>query len=266
MIRFVLLVLLPLLVLVLPGAAARAEPPPARLGFAIYSTGLNVMVIDSQADIGPDSYRIDLAYRSTGLFGTLFPSTIDSMVQGTWSGVEPRPQRFASWGTFRSAPRRVMIEYVAGQPALRELEPASEEDRDPVPPEMQRNTIDTLSAMAFLVRQVAKTGGCDGQVRSFDGRRVIEITARTAGRETLRSDYRSSFAGVALRCDFAGRQLAGFKQDVSESERKRVNESSAWLAPILPDQPALPVRIVFETRFFGNATAFLTAAVPGARR
>lgn len=262
MIRSVLLALL----LALPGAAARAEPPPARLGFAIYAAGLNVMVIDSQADIGPDAYRIDLAYRSTGLFGTLFPTTIDSVAHGTWSGLEARPQRFASWGTLRSAPRRITIEYVAGQPALRELEPASEEDRDGVPPDLQRNTIDTLSAMAFLVRSVAETGRCDGQVRSFDGRRVIEITARTAGRETLRSDYRSSFAGPALRCDFAGRQLAGFKQDVSESERKRINESSAWLAPILPGQPALPVRIVFETRFFGNATAFLTAAVPGVRR
>jgi len=37
---------------------------------------------------------------------------------------------------------------------------------------------------------------------------------------------------------------------------------SAWLAPFLPGTPALPVRISFQTRWFGVATMYLTSAAP----
>jgi hypothetical protein len=131
---------------------------------------------------------------------------------------------------------------------------------------MQHDTLDTLSAMAYLVRAVTDTGKCDGTVRTFDGRRVFEIESRTAGEDILRPDFRSSFAGPTLRCDMKSRQLAGFQHDADEAELKKVLESQAWLAPILPGQPKLPVRVVFSTRFFGAATAYLTEATPGIRK
>jgi hypothetical protein len=127
---------------------------------------------------------------------------------------------------------------------------------------MQRDTLDSLSAMAFLVRQVAQTGRCDGTVRIFDGRRVLETSSHTVGMEVVRPDYRSKFQGTALRCDMRARQLAGFQHDADEAEIRRIHISQAWLAPLVPGQPALPVRVVFETRFFGSATAYLTEFGP----
>jgi hypothetical protein len=229
-----------------------------QLNYAIYAAGLNVLMVDAKADLDRDGYRIDLSYRTSGLFGTLFPSHIDSFVQGRWNGLHPSPLRFASWGIARGKQRRIIIDYPQGQPVIRALIPPTEPDRDPVPPGMQRDTMDTLSAMAYLVRQVAQTGSCDGKVRIFDGRRVLETESTTAGSEALRPDYRSAFNGRALRCDMRGRQLAGFQHDADEAEIRRVHVSAAWLAVPRPGQPALPVRVVFETRFFGNATAYLT--------
>lgn len=245
------------LCLLLAAPAARAQEA-TKLSYAIYAAGLNVLVVDAKAELERDSYRIDLSYHTAGLLGTLFPSRIDSFAQGRWDGMRPKPQRFASWGVSRGKERRIVVDYPEGQPVVRTLVPATEPDRDPVPPAMQRDTLDTLSAMAELVRQVAQTGRCDGTVRIFDGRRVLETQSSTAGTEALRPDYRSAYNGPALRCDMRGRQLAGFQHDADEAEIRRVHVSEAWLAPLRPGQPALPVRVVFETRFFGHATAYLT--------
>lgn len=251
-----------LLALSLPAHARAQAPVPVHLTFAVYAAGLHVLSIDSDADLGPHSYRVDLSYRSVGLFGVLFPTEINSFVQGSWAGDAADPLRFASWGDLRGETRRTIIDYPSGQPSLTALQPATDPDRDPVPPAMQRDTIDTLSAMAMLIRHLADTGNCDGQTTIFDGRRVSRITAHTAGEERLTTDGRSSFQGEALRCDFQGLQLAGFVHNVSEAELHRPRYSTAWLAQVLPGEPALPVRVVFNTGFFGNATAYLTEASP----
>jgi hypothetical protein len=242
------------------GSARAADPPPIRLTFEVYAAGFNVLDIDSRVALRADGYRVDISYRTTGLFGVMFPSRIQSFTQGLWAGRLAEPVRFASWGLSRGSVRRVTLDYAAGQPVVTDLVPPTEPDRDPVPPAMQRDTIDSLTAMVRLVRQIAAGGNCDGRVRIFDGRRVLDIVSTTGGEETLAPDYRSSFAGPALRCDFAGRQLAGFQHDASEAELRRIHHSQAWLARVLPGGPPMPVRVVFETRYFGHATAFLRDA------
>jgi hypothetical protein len=252
------------LVLFLPYPAQAQDRAPVQLNFAVYAAGLNVVNIQSGVDLGRSGYRIDLSYRTVGVFGLLFHSEIHSFVQGAWAGSGLEPLRFASWGTLRGSPRRTVIDYARGQPLVRTLEPVDDELRDPVPVNMQRDTIDTLSAMMLLVRQVAATGRCGGHTTTFDGRRVLEITAHTAGNEVLETEGRSSFSGVALRCDFEGQQLAGFQHDEDADELHRIHHNSAWLAQVLPGGPKLPVRVVFETHYFGHATAYLTGVVaPG---
>jgi hypothetical protein len=238
-------------------AAWAQERLAARMSYAVYAAGLNVMVIDARAILGPDGYRVDVGYHTTGLFGMLMPARIDSFVQGVWAGGMPAPVRYASWGMVRGQERRATLDYVDGHPVVTTLEPSDDGEHERVPPAL-REGFDSLSAMAYLVRRVAESGACDGDLRLFDGRRAMEITSRTGGTEKLAPDYRSEFSGEALRCNFVGRQLAGFSRDVDAKERTRTHESQAWLARVVPGEPALPVRISFETRFFGHATAFLT--------
>jgi hypothetical protein len=37
---------------------------------------------------------------------------------------------------------------------------------------------------------------------------------------------------------------------------------SAWLAPVVAGGPSLPVRMAFETRWFGDAIMYLTSIGP----
>jgi hypothetical protein len=261
----------PLLILLLAPATALAQGAPAapgataqmHLSFAAYAAGLNVIDLQAGVDMTPTGYRVAIEFRTTGMFGAIIHARTESIAAGAWQGSGVAPVRFYSYGTVRGSPRRTQIDFEHGQPVVKILEPEEDEERDPIPPEQERNTIDTLSAIAKLVHDVLITQHCDGSATTFDGRRVSAISVHTAGQEVLDKDENSIFAGPALRCDFEGRQTAGFVHNVDREELEKPQHGSAWLAPVLPGMPAMPVRMSFHTRFFGDAIMYLTEAAPG---
>jgi hypothetical protein len=252
-----------LLALLLPLAARAQDRAPVHLRYSVYAAGVNVVDIDSKVDLGARGYRLDVAYHTVGLFGLLIHNQIDSFAQGAFTAHGIQPLLFASWGILRGVPRRTVIDYLAEQPLVREQIPENDDDREPVPVGMQHGTLDTLSALTMLVHEVAATGRCDGHATTFDGRRLLQITSHTVGEEQLATEGRSSFSGSALRCDFEGRQLAGFQPDDSAEDRAKTHHIQAWLAVLTPGGPRLPVRVMFETHWFSHATAYLTGVDGG---
>lgn len=237
--------------------AAQADPVKAH--YSTYAAGLNVMVMDATMDLSPSQYRLDLEFQTAGAFALLNRTRIDTQVRGAFEGGRAAPQRFYSAGTLRGEQRLTLIDYVGGQPALRQLSPAAETEREPVSPEQQRSTVDTLSAMAQLIHQVNQNGRCDGAARTFDGRRMAQMRAWTIGPETLAPTRRSSYAGPALHCEFEGRQLAGFRPGESREDQELPQRGGAWFAAVTPGGPQIPVLIRFHTRWFGDAMMYLDA-------
>jgi hypothetical protein len=131
-----------------------------------------------------------------------------------------------------------------------------------VPPELQRGTVDTLTALAALVRQAATTGRCDGRAQVFDGRRRSDFVATTAGTETLAPNRWSNFSGPALRCSFEGRQVAGFWKEQDREEASKPRGGTAWFASPGPGLPIIPVRIEAESAW-GTVYVHMTRAGPG---
>ncbi len=242
--------------------AARAEGPPVDLGYVAYVAGVPVMTLAAQLAISPSAYKLEIGYRTQGIVGALMHADLHSAVQGQFGAEQPMPQRFSAWGQFRGSARQTLIDYPGDIPLVRTLLPPAKEEREPVPPQDTKDTVDTLSALAMLVHRVAETGQCEGQVRVFDGRRLSEISAHTAGREVLEADRDSVFAGPALRCDFAGRMLAGFLFDEDRARQAEPQEGAAWIAAPRPGMAPVPVRINFRLRIFGHVTAYLTQVSP----
>ena len=240
-------------------ARAQAVREPVRAHYAAYSTGLNVLRLDAEFAVNPRDYRVHLTYRTAGTVGMLIHAEQDTTVEGAFIGDRPAPRRFFSSGHLRGRPRVTQINYPRGQPEIRILIPPNEEEREPVPAADQAGTIDSLSAMAQLVRQVNASGRCEGHSRTYDGRRLAELSARTVGQETLEPSGRSSFSGPALRCDFEGRQLAGFKLDADRNAAQRPRRGSAWFAATAPGGPMIPVRMTFETDVIGSMIMYLAA-------
>lgn len=244
----------------LSATGASAQVAQVQLAYDTYAAGVEVMQMHVFLGLGPWNYRIELDYHTTGLVGLFYRGHQVNTVRGQWQDDQAAPQEFFGEGVWRGRPRRTLIAYDRGVPQIRELQPPQETEREPVPPELQRHTMDTLSALAQLMRRVQHTGTCDTALRTYDGRRVLDVAAHTGGPERLDPTGRSIFSGPTLRCDFEGRELAGFLTGENDEEHRRPLRGSAWLAPTLPGAPQLPVRIAFQTRWFGWATMYLTSA------
>jgi hypothetical protein len=247
----------------LAAPANSAEVAQVRLAYDTYAGGIKVMQMRVFFGLGPWNYRIDLDYHTTGLVGLFYRGHQTNTVRGMWRDDQAAPLRFFGEGVWRGHDRRTLIGYDDGIPQVRDLQPPQETEREPVPPELQRHTMDTLSALAQLMRRVEHDHACETEVHTYDGRRVLDITARTGGPERLDPTGRSTFSGPTLRCDFEGREVAGFLFGQDDPDHRRPLHGSAWLAPVLPNAPPLPVRIEFQTRWFGLATMYLTSALPG---
>lgn len=241
-------------------AASPSAEASTRLHYVAYAAGFRVLDLIVDLDLAPATYRVDMTLRTVGFFSAIVSGRTTTEVNGRWVGLSAAPDRYDSQGVWRGTPIRSVIDYMPEGPHVSALMPDPDPDeRDKVPEALQVGTVDTLSGMAALVRQVAGIGGCEAHMRLFDGRRLSEVEAHTAGREELAATSRSSFQGSALRCDFQGRLLAGFPADEDRARAGRPKGGSAWFAPLAPGGPPLPVRIVFETRFFGHATMYLAS-------
>ncbi len=249
---------LAILFLLSPAAAFAQAPVSVHARYETYAAGVHVADVETGLNFGPRNYRMSLAYHTTGVVGLLFGGHQLDTVLGSWNGAQAAPSRFLGQGAWRGVDRVADIDYRQSKPFVRQLIPGIADEREPVPDSLQTNSIDTLSALAMLIRSVATTGRCETAVRTFDGRRATEIEAHTAGEEQLASSSRSVFQGNALRCDFTGRMLAGFKFDGDRVRDGKPMHGSAWLAAAMPGGPLLPVRMAFETRWFGDAVMYLT--------
>jgi len=249
------------LLLVAP-AGASAQVTQVQLTYDAYAAGIEIMQMRASFGLGPWNYRVGIDYHTTGLVGLFYRGHQVNAASGLWDEGHVEPQEFSGDGVWRGTHRLTLIDYNRGVPEVKQLVPPQTSEREPVPSELQRNTMDTLSALAQLIHNVELTKSCDTTVRTYDGRRVLEVVARTGGTETLEPTSRSSFSGPALRCDFEGREVAGFLIGQDDPEHRRPLDGSAWLVPLLPNTAPLPARIAFQTRWFGPATMYLTSATP----
>jgi hypothetical protein len=249
--------------IVAPGVAFAQTPVSLHLSYDTYAAGLEVAQVEAGFGLGPYTYQMNLTYHTTGMVGFFYRGHQLNSVSGTWHGEQPVPARFFGEGVWRGQQRVAEIDYDHGLPIVRQLVPPNKDEREAVPDSLRRDSIDTLSALTKLIHNVDRSARCETDVRTYDGRRETEIRATTIGEEMLQQTGRSTFVGRALRCDFAGRMVAGFKFDGDREQDSKPLHGSAWLASVVPGGPSVPVRMTFETRWFGDTTMYLTGVGPG---
>ncbi len=249
---------LALLVSALALAAPALAEEPLRLRYRTYAVGLHIADAEGTLGLGPWTYQLALSFRTTGLASVVFGGHQLSSVHGTWDNDRPLPRQYVSDGAWRGEPRAVLIDYDRGIPAILKLLPPLEPEREVVAEALRVNATDSLSALVALIQTVTRSGQCESTVRTFDGRRVAEIVAVTVGHEMLDATARSSFSGRALRCDFVSRVLSGFRPDEANKSDYRPLRGSTWMAAAVADRSPIPVRMTIETRWFGDATSYLT--------
>jgi hypothetical protein len=256
----------PVLALLAALAAGHAHANPVEADYAVSQMGVTVMDVRITIDQAGESYRLATVSRSRGLGRLFLPREQIAEAEGGLRGREVLPARYRTDGEWRGTPRRTLMEFVSGVPRLALLEPPEGPDRIPVPPEATAGTIDSLSALLRLSRDVAETGRCDLQGAIFDGRRRLEWTSRTIG---VGPSPVRGISGEALRCALESRLVAGFRRSDDPATAGRPRQAEAWLAVLGPGLPPLPLRVEFPSTFLGafrldlvRAGAVVPAALP----
>ncbi|MFC0407774.1 DUF3108 domain-containing protein [Roseomonas elaeocarpi] len=243
----------------LAGFARGAEAAPILATYEVRAAGITVMEIEARVDLdAPPGYAVEVRARMRGVASVFRSGDMTTRVQGAWSGSRPQPSRYAAQGMWAGEQRSTVLDYVGGQPAIRQLIPPNDEERESVPPEAQRNTVDTLTAVAQLLRQAQDSGRCEGRANLFDGRRLTAMQARTVGWEMLTD---ANWKGRSLHCRFQGQLIGGFRKDDGPDDHKP-QEGNAWLAQPVEGGPFLPVRLEAPSRWFGATTITLVRARP----
>ncbi len=248
----------PLLAAVLAWLPFTAAAQPVRAVYEVHAAGMTVLELEAELDLTAEGYRFTTLARTRGLAAVFASGEQRAQVRGAWAGIAATPQAYASDGVWRGRARRTELAWASGDPVIRELVPLVDEEREDVPADLQRGTVDALSALAQFSREVGRTGQCEAQAQVFDGRRRNDYVARTAGRDLIRP-WRAAWHGEALRCSFEWRLVAGFRRDRSVDEG-RPQIGTAWLASPFPGAPPIPVRVEIPSRWFGTATAILLRA------
>ncbi|MCC7283398.1 MAG: DUF3108 domain-containing protein [Acetobacteraceae bacterium] len=251
-----------LAVLATPIAAAAAEGAPVRARYVAYVAGIPVLDLEAEVAFGADgTYRLATALRTRGIASLFVSGEQNSQSEGVLPRRPEerlRPARYVMDGTWNGRVRRIALDYVAGMPVVRTLDPPNAEEREAVPPDLQSGTVDALSALAGLMRSVAETGRCEGEAKMFDGRRRTDFVAATVGEAVLERDRRGIFAGRTTVCRFEGRQVAGFYRNWDREEAAKPRQGRAWMARLFADAPPLPVRLELDSGWFGTAVLYLT--------
>ena len=225
----------------------RAQDGTAHAHYDGYIRGFDVFSLDIGVALRPAAYRLQLDFRLTGVVGALYHGEGTTVAEGRFDGVRAVPREMVSTGRFGGVAHVMQIDWQDGMPKVLQMVPPTDSDREAVPPQEQAHTMDALSAIGGLLRQVSATGRCESTTRTFDGARLTEYAARTVGLETLPATGRSSFQGEALRCDITGTMIGGFMRDADRQRGGRPKQGSAWFARLQPGQPMLPIRIAFYT-------------------
>jgi len=233
-------------------APATASAESWTASYSLAAAGITVMEATVRVEFTPEGYRVESQVRTRGVAGAVVSGRQTTRVEGSWSETGPVPRRYMTEGAWRGQPRRVEMEYGRdGAPRILLMEPPSQTERRPVPPEMTRGAVDSLSAVAWLVHEARRTGSCEGERRIYDARQVTHISSRPAGVETIAE-------GTALRCQMESRVLAGSRLDRDEADAARPQPITAWIASTSPGAPPVPVRIELASRWWGTVTATLT--------
>jgi hypothetical protein len=248
-----------LLVLGLVPASARAQA--LRASYEVHAAGMVVLELQARFEIAEAAYAVETALRTRGIAALFANGEQVTRVRGAFAGAAPKPEGFVTEGVWRGRMRRIALAWTEAEPRVLDLTPPETEEREPVPEAMRRGTVDVLSALAGLSRQVAKDGHCDALAPVFDGRRRSDFETTGRGWDRVPA-WRGSWTGVALRCGFEGRMVAGFRHDQDRSEAAAPQRGTAWIAAPYPGAPAIPVRMDIPTRWFGTATAVLLRAEP----
>lgn len=218
----------------------RQAPEPAAanlvLDYDMRYGPLRLVEMRTTVDLEPSTYRAETEMNTVGVVGWVFPWKSHAHTSGERSADGLKPQEHRSEGVYRGQNRLVELDYGEGGSVKVHAEPPPSNDwREAVPPDLQRDTIDPITATLTTMEK-----GCSGVVRVFDGRRRYNLNLTDMGESVVEASSSHIYAGPARRCRAVVEALGGFwVTDPRNSETPTTLDT--WIAAPRPGLVPVPV-------------------------
>lgn len=228
-------------------ALGSANEISVALEYEIRLGGLHAGAVHLTATLTPERYRIAARTESRGLVDMLVGFRSEARTEGERRLDRVIPKAHQADNKWRGEPRWVRVQY--GEDGLNaEVHPPPElDDRDPVPPELQKGTLDPLSAAVRAVLAAEAERPCQDRLDVFDGRRRYALHFEDAQVESS-----------ATRCRVRLERIAGMSHEPWLPILEPIEKADLWIERVRPDLPPLPLRLQADTAF-GAAQVRLVA-------
>jgi len=177
--------------------------------FDLKLSGLRAGVVSFSAVEDGRQYSAAARAQSSGLVSLVRDLGYDARATGR---ITPRgfvPTRYQESANTGERVSRAVMEYVRGVPQVKSYDPPQERRSRDVDPTTQGGTVDPMTAIYALLRDVPRAEVCTLDVPVFDGRRASRVSTSAPKAQ-----------GDRILCDGEYRRVAGFT-DRQMSEKTR---------------------------------------------
>ncbi|MDN7352952.1 DUF3108 domain-containing protein [Acetobacter senegalensis] len=241
-------------------ASCRAEEqtPQTEVKYLVFVHGLHVMDIQASYRLDNAQYGIGAHVKTAGLFNMFMKTDLTLTAQGRFAGQVVAPETFDSKGWSRRTNRHIALTYKDNLPQVSQLDPP-ETNREAVTEAERQGAVDTLAMLMGLLRQVRETQNCALQEKVFDGLRLTTLSVQAGSEQKLPSSGPLDWGEAALRCNFVGQQIKGFKLSNERSKLRNPQPGRAWFERI-GAAGFVAVRLELDHPKLGHITVLLDGA------
>jgi hypothetical protein len=222
--------------------------------------GFNMGGAELHTEFSDDAYEARSKLQTGGLAEAFFRSRYEIVSKGFLDGRLVKPISYDShFKGVKGKYQYVTIDYRPDTwPILTRADPpyGKKIEKRPVPKEMKWNTVDPLSAWAYLVAgsTASDEEPCGRVIPIFDAVRRYDLELDYV---ESREDYRlgpswgkATYEGKAYRCKMVYRRLAGFKnKDGRDFDELPIPALDLWMAPVGERGLLVPLRLVAHTEW-----------------
>lgn len=246
-----------------------------KMQYDVYAGGINAVEAGLEISAQPkDRYHIELTAATKGFLRVLAPWSGSFETTG-WrrKGVIDQPQTHRSIATWRDEDeiKEYSYDQKGGFVSYRLKDEENDGSKKDVDPELTTGTTDALSAVLFVMREIASGKACEGESEVFDGDRRYKMTFRPEGEDQLKATRYNVYEGPAQKCSVEVSPKGGRWHEkprgwlsIQEQGRQHGMLPTVWFAQLDKKGPAVPVKLMIKSDY-GAMLAHLTGYSNGSQ-
>lgn len=229
-------------------APTRAET--IRAHYALSLMGLSIGSAYASGVVEPESYRVDISMRTTGLANLVNSTKGAATASGGLTSVGPSPSAYANTTSNNDETRTVRMSLSSNAVRAVEVkpEPWDAEMRVPVGEGNKKRIVDPVSALIMSVpkgQELIGPAACDRTISVFDGVTRFDVALTYSGAHTAQSH---GYSGPVAVCSARYTPVAGHRPDSKSTRYMAENrDMSVWLAPLPEAHVVVPIHIDIRT-------------------